>query len=152
MCACPLTAERQVFRVESELLLSLPPSCTSHGILDQDGPVQSRGLCVEQSRCSQGWPFSCPSAPSWALAVRKTPREQLLRMVCVCTRARVKRCWSVDQPWPGNRGSISSTPGPYRALWEGRPSGSLGAVGGLFISCPVALLTKSAVLERDTQL
>ena len=52
VCACPLTAERQVFRVESELLLSLPPSCTGHGIPDHGGPVQSRGLCVEQSRCS----------------------------------------------------------------------------------------------------
>ena len=84
VCACPLIAERQVLRVESELLWSLPPSSgTRHGVLDQGGPVQSRGLCVEQRRCSQGWPFSCPSAPSWVLAARKTPREQLLCMVCV---------------------------------------------------------------------
>ena len=82
--ACPLIAGRQVLRVERELLLSLPPSsCTRRGILDQGGPVQSRGLCVEQSRCSEDWPFSCPSAPSWALAARKTPREQLPCMVCV---------------------------------------------------------------------
>ena len=84
VCACPLIAGRQVLRVEKELLLSLPPSsCTRRGILDQGGPVQSRGLCVEQSRCSEDWPFSCPSAPSWALAARKTPREQLPCMVCV---------------------------------------------------------------------
>ena len=41
---------------------------------------------------------------------------------------------------------VSAIHGPRHGL-----IGMLGAMGGLFISRPVALLAKSPVLERDTQ-
>lgn len=105
MRVCLSSGCRKAGAQSGEGVASEPPpsSCTRRGVLDQRDPVQNRGLGVQQSRCSEGWPFSCPSAPSWALAARKTPREQFHCMVCVytcrCERMPVRGPALTWQPW-----------------------------------------------------